>query len=212
MQHYTDTLYDTFGNAISGATVNVYVAGTTTPATIYSDNLGTGTTNPLTTGSDGSYDFYAANGRYDLVITHPGHTFSSADTAGIALYDPDNDAQTLDWTISLGGTASYSLRDGKYRKIGRLVFVQGRLIVNTIGTGSATTISGLPFSAAENAPVHVGYFSGVATSCVFLAGFVSGTTIIMTGLTASASGVTQPFTTFGNGTQLYFAASYIATS
>ena len=87
MQHYTNTLYDTFGNAISGATVYVYAAGTTTASTIYSDNISTSTTNPLTTGSDGSFDFYAANGRYDLAITHPGYTFSSTDTAGIVLFE-----------------------------------------------------------------------------------------------------------------------------
>ena len=87
MQHYTNTLFDTFGNAISGASVTVYAAGTTTPSTLYSDNLGTTTANPLTTGPDGSYDFYAANGRYDLLFTHPGFSFSAADTMGIVLLD-----------------------------------------------------------------------------------------------------------------------------
>ena len=87
MQHYTNTLFDTFGNAISGASVNVYAAGTVTPSTIYSDNNSTVAANPLTTGADGSYDFYAANGRYDLLFTHPGFSFSSAHTMGIVLFE-----------------------------------------------------------------------------------------------------------------------------
>lgn len=87
MQHYTNTLFDTFGNAISGASVTVYAAGTTTESTLYTDNGITPGDNPITTGADGSYDFYAANGRYDLLFTHPGFTFTSADTTGIVLLD-----------------------------------------------------------------------------------------------------------------------------
>ncbi len=87
MQHYTSSVMDTFGNAVAGATINVYAAGTTTPSTIYSTNAGATTSNPLTSGADGSFDFYAANGRYDLVITHPSHTFTDSDTAGIALFE-----------------------------------------------------------------------------------------------------------------------------
>lgn len=87
MQHYTDTLHDTHGNAISGATIYVYAAGTTTNSTIYSDNGSTTTPNPLTTGSDGGFHFYAANARYDLVITHPRYTFNSVHMRGITLFD-----------------------------------------------------------------------------------------------------------------------------
>jgi hypothetical protein len=50
-------------------TVTVYNAGTLTPATIFSNNTGTSKSNPFTAGSDGSWFFYAANGRYDVTCT-----------------------------------------------------------------------------------------------------------------------------------------------
>ena len=70
MQQYQNVLQDKFGNVIVGASVAVYVYGTTTPATIYSGN-GTGVlpSNTVTTNSLGEFAFYAANGRYSLSIT-----------------------------------------------------------------------------------------------------------------------------------------------
>lgn len=87
MQHYTDWAADTAGNALSGVSVSVYTAGTASLATLYTDNGITTGSNPITSGADGNYDFYAANGRYDLVLTKTGYTFVAADTAGIALFD-----------------------------------------------------------------------------------------------------------------------------
>ncbi len=46
--------------------VTVYLTGTTTLATIYSDNSGTPLANPFTAASDGYWFFYANNGRYDV--------------------------------------------------------------------------------------------------------------------------------------------------
>lgn len=87
MQHWTDSLIDRQGNAIVSATVHVYIAGTTTHATIYSDNGFTVKTQPFNTAQDGSYTFYAPNGRYDLVFVKSGYNFPAANTAGVALYD-----------------------------------------------------------------------------------------------------------------------------
>jgi hypothetical protein len=53
---------------LADATVTVYDAGTTNLASIFSDNGVTSASNPLTVGDDGSFEFYAANGRYDLLV------------------------------------------------------------------------------------------------------------------------------------------------
>lgn len=74
MQHHIDTVLDEFGAPISGLSVQVYDVDTTTGSTIYSDNGVTSKTNPLTTDANGQFDFYAANGRYDLVISGTGFT------------------------------------------------------------------------------------------------------------------------------------------
>ena len=66
MQRYFGILQDTSGNVIPTATVNVYLANGTTAATIYSDNGTTTKDNPFLTGTDGSYEFWAANGVYDI--------------------------------------------------------------------------------------------------------------------------------------------------
>jgi len=56
----------------ASATVTVYVSGTLTLATIYSDNSLTPLANPFTADSTGYWDFYAANGRYDVSLTGGG--------------------------------------------------------------------------------------------------------------------------------------------
>ena len=43
-------------------TVNVYLSGTSTPATIYSDAIGTPKANPFTAATNGTWRFYAALG------------------------------------------------------------------------------------------------------------------------------------------------------
>jgi hypothetical protein len=49
------------------------------------------------------------------------------------------------WTPSLGGDTTYTAQIGTYTRIGRMVTVNFIVIVNVLGTGSASQISGLPF-------------------------------------------------------------------
>lgn len=74
MIKWQDTVLVSGGGALAGASVYVYLHGTTTLATIYSDNGVTTQTNPLTTSATGFYSFYAADGRYDLSIQKTGYT------------------------------------------------------------------------------------------------------------------------------------------
>jgi hypothetical protein len=57
------------GLPVQGASVQVNVYPGGTPATIYSDNGVTLATNPLTTDTLGNYQYYAADGRYQEVIS-----------------------------------------------------------------------------------------------------------------------------------------------
>ena len=89
MENYSDTLRNQYGRAIGGATVYVYQAGTTTLATIYSDNGVTAKSNPFTTDIfTGEYNFYSANGVYDITYSYQGTTFDPAHTKRISLFDP----------------------------------------------------------------------------------------------------------------------------
>lgn len=89
MENHADVLRDQYGNIIGGATVTVYLTGTTSLATIYSDNGLNFKANPfLTDALTGRYNFYAENGAYDLVFTYPGITFDPLHTQRVTLYDP----------------------------------------------------------------------------------------------------------------------------
>lgn len=92
MQRYQDSVLTQNTNGITvvgaGLTVHVYNAGTVVPATIYSDN-GITVINqllaPITTDINGKFEFYAANGRYDVTIT--GATITSITVPDILLED-----------------------------------------------------------------------------------------------------------------------------
>lgn len=88
MGNHSDVVRDQYGRALGGTTITVYVAGTTDLADIYSDNGVTAKDNPFTSDTlDGRYNFYAANGVYDLVLSHPNATFDAAHTARISVID-----------------------------------------------------------------------------------------------------------------------------
>jgi hypothetical protein len=73
MQKYINSVASATGAPVSGASVQVNIHGGGA-ATIYSDNGVTVATNPLTTDTNGAFFFYAADGRYDLVISGPNIT------------------------------------------------------------------------------------------------------------------------------------------
>lgn len=86
--NHSDVLRDQYGRALGGATVTVYQAGTLTLAEIYSDNGVTFKANPFQTDAfDGRYNFYAVNGVYDLVFSHPNATFNPDHTKRISVID-----------------------------------------------------------------------------------------------------------------------------
>ena len=101
------------------------------------------------------------------------------------------DANTLDdyeegtWTPSVGGTATYTAQTGTYTKKGREVTASLLLGIDAIGTGSQTTISGLPFTAGAANYVGSVYFTGLSANVITVVGVVSTNTIILFSLTVA---------------------------
>jgi Chaperone of endosialidase len=109
MQKFSDTIATTKADGtievLPSATVTVYLAGTTTPATIFSTNAGAAKANPfLSDTSTGRIEFYAADGRYDLRVDKAG--FATVSVSDILLEDPDNIDDNLDGVTISNSTLS----------------------------------------------------------------------------------------------------------
>ena len=101
--------------------------------------------------------------------------------------NPSSGANVLDdykedtWAPSVGGNATYTTQIGTYTKIGRQVTAYFRLRVNTLGTGSGSTISNLPFSSGgTNHPGVIGFFENLNVSTAWVGCYTSGSTIVFT--------------------------------
>ena len=151
-------------------------------------------------------------------FTGTGLTVTGGQIKFPATQVPSADVNTLDdyeegtWTPSVGGTATYTIQTGTYTKIGRQVTIRGTLQINVIGTGSQTTISGLPFAAAAGSitfvfPIAVD--TATAASYVHLHGNLVGgsSSIVIAGKTAAATTDTGQ-SALTSSTGIHFSGSY----
>lgn len=86
MKNHIVTVRDNAGNAESGASITVYIAGTTTLASLYSDNGVTAASNPVTTNSKGQANFYVTDGVYDLYVS--GSNITAYTLEDVYIYEP----------------------------------------------------------------------------------------------------------------------------
>lgn len=126
---------------------------------------------------------------------------------------PSSDPNTLDdyeegtWVPSLGGNTTYTAQTGTYTKIGRMVYLQGELNITSIGTGSASTISGNPFTPAQLSTGSV-LWGTSNTSATYISCYAASSSIVMIGTTAAAASITDPLSVFKNATHVYFSVTY----
>lgn len=85
---HEDPVINSRGVPVDGATVTVYLTGTSTLATLYSDDALTAQANPLTTSSIGEYFFYIEDGVYDITYSGGSPAITSTKTVtGIEIFD-----------------------------------------------------------------------------------------------------------------------------
>jgi hypothetical protein len=148
-----------------------------------------------------------------VTLAGPGIKFPATQVASA---DPNtlDDYEEGTWTPTIGGTATYSLQSGFYTKVGRLVCIQFAIGITTLGTGSTTQISGLPFNASStNSAGSCHYFNSLATNVVRLVPEVNTSLagkIVFSALTA-AGGSTLGVTIFQNATNVHGTVCYITT-
>jgi hypothetical protein len=86
MQKYVNSVADPTGAPVANASVQVNTFPGGVAASLFSDNGVTPATNPLTTDTNGQFAFYAADGRYQLVIS--GTNIQTQTVNDILLVDP----------------------------------------------------------------------------------------------------------------------------
>lgn len=88
--------------------VAVYITGTSTLATIYSDNSGTPKSNPFTASSSGFWFYYANNGTYDVTMSGGSPSFPAPVTIGaITSYDASSSTIIGPFTLPSIGTGCW---------------------------------------------------------------------------------------------------------
>ena len=122
------------------------------------------------------------------------------------------------WTPSVGGSATYNSQTGRYIKIGNQVTCWFNLYVSSIGTGSATTVSGLPFTVSNISEFNANgnaltYWASTATACAYLAVKLSKNTtqFQFSNTTGSTSTILTNPSIYQNGTDTYGTFTYLTT-
>jgi hypothetical protein len=164
--------------------------------------------------SDGDANIVASTKTAQTFALQGGTLSAGTGIAFPATQSASTDANTLDdyeegtFTPTLGGTTVHATQVGNYVKVGKAVTVQIYIAITTIGTGSTTTISGLPFTSPTQQAAFSSYWGSLATAATTLKPrFEAGTTISFYGA-SSANATTGSWTTFGNSTALYVSGTY----
>lgn len=145
MENYINTVFKVVAEnvkVVNDASVTVKIAETDTLATIYSDNGVTVKNNPIQADQDtGSFEFFAANGRYDIEVESAGN--ATGILSGVVLYDPDDD-QTLsvsDIGVSVQGYDAATAKTDEANTWAELQTFKGtKDTIHTIEDGSSVDI------------------------------------------------------------------------
>lgn len=113
---------------------------------------------------------------------------------------------------TVGGSATYTTQYFNWSLKGRMITLSGRLTVNALGTGSATTISGLPFTS-NNANYGAGIVAlvGAGNASVASLMFTVGpgtTSMLLRAFVAAGATATSNPSMIASGTDLIFSGSY----
>jgi hypothetical protein len=169
----------------------------------------------------------AAGGFQSKTTISVGDATPSLSGAGItfpASQSASSDANTLDdyeegtFTPSLGGNTTYNGQSGNYIKIGKMVYVEIQMFVNSIGTGSTSIVSGLPFTSATQVTgarggLNVNSFYSTASNVGYIGVYVnSAATTVQFQSTTTATTSVSTNAIFGNSTDVYFSGCYYAAN
>lgn len=120
------------------------------------------------------------------------------------------DGNSGTWTPSVGGSATYTAQQGRYTIINNILNFWGRLTINAIGTGSTTTVSGLPFNAGATyyGSGVIPFFAAAASNLTSLGLTVApGANSFICRTLIAAAAASGTAAVFQNGTDIIFSGS-----
>jgi hypothetical protein len=160
MQPYTDVLFSTAGPVRNvNVTVNNYPSGTA--ATIYSDNGVTVTTNPLLTGNDGRFLFYAADGFYTITVSGAG--IQTATIGPILLQDYATTTPIASKLSASSGSALVGTIAAGSGAVARMVQAKLRDVVNVLDY-AANGVSGAAVDSTGALDSYLGFQAAGSTA------------------------------------------------
>lgn len=183
-------------SVVPGAAPSVVFAGAASGITTLAlaTTLGVGAATPAASGSG---------------VSFPASQSASADANTLDDYEEGS------WTPSIGGTATYTAQTGRYIKIGKMVWFSGQLQINSLGTGSTGTVSGLPFTSAAvtGQMFDIGYFASSAENTTRMSGSIAsgGTTFTIIGQLA-IDDTMNSISPIQSGFIMYFSGCYEAAA
>jgi hypothetical protein len=148
-EKYADVVQDAQGTVVRNVIVTVKGHNAAGNATLYSESTCTLIqANPMLTNTEGTFSFYAPNGRYDITFEKPGIIFSTAFTSDRILFDPDD-------FLGGGGGGTSQFAD--------LLSGTNVMASMIVGTGSSLTFSG-------SGSINASLFRGASTISLGLGG------------------------------------------
>lgn len=161
MQRFFAVGQDTSGNAIPSVTVTVNLTGTATLATLFSDNAFTPLANPFTSNTDGTYQFYARNGRYDVVLTKTNYTFTASETTDVLL---DDDFSVVSPAQITANQNDYAPTNGTNVAVWRLTSDAARTITGIVAPTSNAGVRRLSILNSGSFALTLSHNSGSSTA------------------------------------------------
>lgn len=211
-------------STLSGLTASTALALNSQKEVVSVANTGSGNnvlaTSPSIATPTLTGDVQISTGNLVVGTAGKGIDFSATPQAPGALSELLADYERGSWTPNVGGNATYYVQEGYYIKVGELVYIWGKIVINVLGTGSTQILSGLPFTSvssifATTHSVPVNYFNSLAVQAVDIIGQIGGnTTGMIFNINRTPVNTTQDYVAalFGDLARIEFSGCYQSAS
>ena len=119
--------------------------------------------------------------------------------------------QTGVWTPSVQNATGYAFREGRFTRLGNLVFIEGAFELDSRKVGGPL-IAGLPFTAHPDAPsggIHIHQYRTARAFSSLTGEVIPGTAVLeVRGVTRSSTTLSSYANTFGKTGALSFSGHY----